>query len=154
MASPAGQSPVPDYGNHIVVLPGQVPGTGNAQSRRDGGAGMSGAEAVIGAFTPFGEPAQAPVLPQGGKLFQTPGEQLVDVGLVPHVPHNLVPGHGEHLMEGYGKLHHSQVGRQMAPVFAGNLQDLVPDFLAQFRQFPHWVFSLNPTVRVWLVRFS
>ena len=95
---------------------------------------MAGAKTVVFTFRPFGKPAEPSVLAQGGKPVQPSGEQLVDIGLVPHIPDNLVPGHGKHLMQGDGQFHHSQVGGQMSPVPAGHFQDLLPDFLTQFRQ--------------------
>ena len=131
---PAGKGSVPDDGNHIVVVPGQVPGTGDSQSRRNGGAGVAGAEAVIFAFRPFGEAAEAAVLPESGEFVQPAGQQFVDIGLMAHIPDDLVPRHGKHLMQGDGQFHHSQVGGQMPSVPAGHFQDLLPDFLAQFRQ--------------------
>ena len=92
---------------------------------------MAGAKAVIFALRALGKAAEAPVLAQGGKRVLTPGENLVDVGLVAYVPDKLVPGHGKHLKRGMVSSTNFQVGGQMAAVFGGHLDQQVTDFLAQ-----------------------
>ena len=51
-----------------------------------------------------GEPAQPVQFAYGVELFAAAGENLVPVGLVPHVPHDAVVGGVEHVVQGYGQL--------------------------------------------------
>ena len=61
------------------------------------------------------------------------GEQLVDVGLVAHIPHKLVFWGGEHLVHGNGELDHTKVWPQMTT----GLGELGDQFRAHFsREIP------------------
>ena len=95
---------------------------------------MPGVKGVVAALTALGEAAETAVLPQGVKPVLAPGEQLVGVGLMPHIPDDLVPGAVKDIVEGDGQIHHSQAGGQVASGFGHGGDDLLPDFLGQLRQ--------------------
>ncbi len=51
------------------------------------------------------------------------GDQLVGVGLMPHVPDDLVPGGIEDIVEGEGELHGSKGRGKVAAVLGAGLDD-------------------------------
>ena len=95
---------------------------------------MASPEAVIHTFCPFGEAAKPPILTQGGELGQPAGKEFMDIGLMPHIPDDFIPGHGKHFVKSHGEFHHPQIRGQMPAILTGHLQDFLPDFLAEFRQ--------------------
>ena len=88
----AGHGAVPDNGYHVVVFPFQVPGGRDAVRRGDRRGRMAHAECVVFAFLPFGKAGQAFVCAQGGKRFLASGYDFVDVGLMPYIKDEFVPG--------------------------------------------------------------
>ena len=52
---------------------------------------MPGTKGVVFRFVPPAEGGQAVLLPDGGKSVVSPGQDLVDVGLMPRIPDDLVP---------------------------------------------------------------
>ncbi len=53
---------------------------------------MARAIQIIGRFINAKKPGQAAVLPDGRQLVAPPGQNLMDVALMPHVPDQLVSG--------------------------------------------------------------
>ena len=113
-AQTAAHGTVADQGQHMIVLPLQGPGPGHAQGHRHGVGGMTGDKCVVDALPGLGEAGQAPELPQGIEQLPPPGQGLVDIALVAHVEHQPVHGGVEHPVDGHGKLHHPQIGGQVA----------------------------------------
>ena len=74
---------------------------------------MAGQKGVVFAFLVFGEPGEAPFLPQGGEPVPPAGEQFVGIALMPHIPNDLVMGTLKHPVEGHSQFHGAQVGCQM-----------------------------------------
>jgi hypothetical protein len=64
----------------------------------------------------------------------TPGEDLVAVGLVPHVPHQLVVGRIEGVVQGHGELHHAEAGTEVAALHAHHVDDEIAEFPAELFQ--------------------
>ena len=126
-----GQGPVADDRHHVVVPSLEEVCLGHPQGGGDGGAAVAAGEHVVGALFPVGEARQAPLLPDGGKPGVPPGEQLVGVALMAHIPHNGVLGRVEGQAQGHGELHHPQVRGQVPPVVGDRIDDGSPDLLAQ-----------------------
>ena len=95
---------------------------------------MAGVKGVVGALAALGEAAEAAVLPQGVEPVLAPGEEFVGIGLMAHVPDDLVPGAVKDIVQGDGELHHSQAGGQVPAGLGHGGDDLLPDFLGQLRQ--------------------
>ncbi len=95
---------------------------------------MAGPEGIVGAFFPPGKPADPSALAQGVKIFLPAGNQLVGIGLVPHVPDDPVPGGIEDVVKRQGQFHHAQTGGQMPPHLGDRSDDLLADLLSQARQ--------------------
>ena len=92
------------------------------------GGGVSRAEGVVFAFAWGGESRDAPQLAVGVEHVAPPGQYLVPVGLVPHVPDDAVVGRVEHIVQGHGEFHHAEARPQVSRV----LGHLVDDERAQF----------------------
>ena len=84
---------------------------------------MTGFHDVVGALLAPGETAQPPEGAERVKAVFPPGDQLVGVALMSHVPDDLVMGGTEHSVEGQGQLYDAEVGSQMAAVLADHLHD-------------------------------
>jgi len=133
----AGHGAVADHGQDLVPAPGQITSGGKAGGGGDGGGGVAHIKAVVGRFIPLGKPADAVLPAQGGKTVAPAGQQLVGIGLVPHVPDDLVVGGGEDPVQGNGQLHHPQAGRQVAAVFGAGFNDHLAQFSRKVGQEAH-----------------
>ena len=78
-----------------------------------------------------GKPQTPPLFLQRVELVPAPGDQFVGVGLVTHIPDDLVPGGIEDVMEGKGELHGAKRGGQVAAVFGAGLDDDPADVLRE-----------------------
>ena len=131
----AGDGGIADHGDVPALrVPLQAGCERHAEQGRDRGRGMAGAKGVVGAFVPAWEAADAPLLADGGKGFASPGEDLVAVGLVAHVPDQAVFGGLVHVVEGKGQLHDPQAGAQVAFLGRYHVDDAVAQFTGQFRE--------------------
>ena len=95
---------------------------------------MAGVKGVVGALGALGEAAEALVLAQGVEAVLAPGEELVGVGLVAHVPDDLVPGGVKDVMQRDGELHHPQAGGEVPAGHGDRGDDFVADLPGQLRQ--------------------
>ena len=131
----AGHGPVADDGDDMVVLPQQIAGFHVAQTRGDGGGAVARVKGIAVALLALRESAHAAVLAQPVKPGPAPGQDLVGVGLVPHIPDHLVLRKMEDPVHGDGELHHTQVGGQVAACPADLLDQELPDLPRQLLQF-------------------
>src|ERR671932_144504 len=92
-------APVAEDGHHLVVLTAQVTPRGDAQRRRDRGAGVPGAEGVVVALRALEEAGEAPLLAEGLHARAPPREELVRVALVAEVPHQPIPRRVEDVVQ-------------------------------------------------------
>ena len=69
---------------------------------------MRRAERVVLAFGALGEAGQASALAQGPDPIAAAGQDLVRIGLVPHIPHQPVPRSVENMMQSDRQLHDPQ----------------------------------------------
>ncbi len=134
---PTGQRAVADHRHDALRAAPQVAGHGESQRRRDRGAPMSRPEGVVLALLAHAEARQPVELPQPVEASLPPGEQLVRVALVAHVPDDLVPGGIQHVVQRQGQLNHPEVGRKVAPGLGGGLDDPVADLVGQRAQLAH-----------------
>ena len=97
---------------------------------------MSRIKAVAFAFLAFGETAHAAVLAQMLKALPPSGQKLVGIGLMAHVPDDLILGQIQHQMERHGQLHSAQVGAEMASRHTDLVHQKFPDLRRQRRIIP------------------
>ena len=125
------QGSVADDGNDLIVLSQKVSGLDKAQACRHGGGAVAGIEGVVFRLPSLGKAADAAVLAQIVKAALASAQDLVGIGLVSHVPDQLVFGKVEDPVHGDGQLDYPQVGGQMASVFAGLLDQKSADLSRQ-----------------------
>ncbi len=118
----------------VLVVPFSA---GHAQTGGDGGAAVAGGEGVVGTFAHLGEAAQPVQLAEGIETVPTTGQQFVGVGLMAHVPNQLVLGRIQDVMQGDGQLHRAEARRQMAARSGHHVDDRPPDFFGQPGQVAH-----------------
>ena len=126
----AGDAAVADDGDHVVAAALELVGDGHPQGRADTGAGVAYAEGVVLAFLPVGEGAHAALGADAGHPVLAPGQDLVGVSLMPHVPDQLVARRVEHVVQGDGQLHRPQPRREMPPRYAHRLRQVLAQLLA------------------------
>ena len=112
-----GQRPVTDHRHHFMVFFFEVARFGETDSGGNGGASMAAIPVVVLIFLAFGEPAQTSVLPERMEPVLAPGQQFMDIALVPHVPHKLVARTVKHVMHSQRQFHNPQIGPQMTAGF-------------------------------------
>jgi hypothetical protein len=78
--------------------------------------------------------ADALVLAIGMKLCLASGKDLVSVGLVSDIPDYLVIWSIIHIMEGNGKLYHSETGTKVTRVVAYLFNDMLPELVTESHQ--------------------
>ena len=128
------QGAVTDDGQHMLLAAGQIAGHGHAKGRRDGRGGMPYPKAVIGALAAAREAREAPQGTQGVELGSASGQQLVGIGLMPHVPDDLVLLHVEGMQQGQGQFHDPQRGSQMPAVLGHHIDDALAQLRSQQRE--------------------
>ena len=117
---------VANHSHHLPVLALQLSRHSHTQSSRNRIAGMSTAERVVLTLVGVRERLQ-PVQPAVGAEQVAPTRQnLVSVGLMPHIPHNTVVRRVEHIMQRHRQFHHTQARSQMARVHRQLLNDVTP----------------------------
>ena len=117
-------------------LVGAVHVTSQRQALADGEAGarVAAVEDVVGALAAAREAAHAAHLAERREVGQAAGQQLVGVGLVAGVPHDVVRGAVEEPVQDHGQLHHPERAAQVAAGLGDGADDGLADLLAQLRQ--------------------
>ncbi len=102
------QRRIPDEGHYLLV--GALQLARLRQTRRNGQrvGGVAGVVHVVGTLVGLGEAGDAAVGAQGLERLPAPGEQLVGVGLVPHVEHHAVARHVEQALQGHDDVHRTE----------------------------------------------
>ena len=134
-----GQRPVPDHRYNRLAAACDLPGLHQPQPRGQGGGAVACVEDVAFAFLALGEAAEAMELAQGLEPVLPAGEDLVGVGLMPHVPDDFVLREVQGQVQGHGQLHGPQVRPQMPSRDADRPYQEIPDLLCQTSQvlFPY-----------------
>ena len=78
---------------------------------------MAGGKCIALAFTALGKTGQATLHAQGIHALAASRQDFVCIGLVAHIPHQLVIGCVINKVQRNGKLHRAKIGRQMAAGF-------------------------------------
>jgi len=129
-----GHGTIADDGYHLTFFP-QVPHRlCYAESGRDGGTAMPDVEHIVGTFLSLGETTDPASRAKGVELVPSAGYQFVGVGLMPHIPDDLVLRHLENVMKGQGQFHSSQVRCQMTAVDGNHLENGCPYLACQLLQ--------------------
>ena len=127
--------------NLLVILATFLGCDGHTQCRRDGIGGMSTGESVVLALQRRGKWAQSMQFSVGGKLLPPPGEYLVSIGLVAHIPYKFVAWRVKHIVQGHGNLNGSQRRRKVSGVYGDLLDDVFAKFTTHLWQLFNAEFS-------------
>ena len=92
---------------------------------------MAHSESVVGAFAHLGEAGQAAHLAVVDEGLAAAGEYLVRIGLMPHVPDNLVKRSVVDLVQGDGDLDRTEARPDMAGVLGATPYYILSEFFAQ-----------------------
>ena len=149
------ERPVADHRDRFARRAGQLAGDGEAQRRGDRGRAMRRAERVVFALAAPGEAAEAPALAKRADAVAAAGDDLVRIGLVADVPHQLVAGRVEHIMDGDRQLDHAEPGAEVPAGHRHGRDRLLAELVGELRelilaQCPDvgWIFDLIEQRRV------
>ena len=95
---------------------------------------MTGIESVAIALLPLGKTAHAMELAQRIKALFSACQDLVGIGLVAYVPHNLILWQIEGQIQPDGQFHHPEIRGEVASVLGGFLYDKLSDFGREFSE--------------------
>ena len=121
---------VTDHCHHTVLVLKMVACHSKTQGCRNRGRRVPGAVAVVLAFVPLQKSGNATLLAKRFEAVKTPRQKLMHIGLVSHVPHNLVVRSVEHVMQGKRQFHHTQARSQVTAM----LSHLTNNGLADLRR--------------------
>ncbi len=122
---------VADHGDDLVALAVEAARLGDPRRRRDRGAAVPHAEDVVGALLAPREAADPAASAQRVEPLAPSRDDLVGVGLMAHVPDDLVPGGVEDVVQGEGELHGAQRRGEVAAVAGTGLDDDPADLLRE-----------------------
>ena len=89
---------------------------------------------VIGALTAAREAREASQGAQGMELGSASGQQLVGIGLMPHIPDDFVLLHVKGVQQGQSQFHDPQRGGQMPAVLGHHVDDALAQLRGQHRE--------------------
>jgi hypothetical protein len=95
---------------------------------------VPGSERIVRTFIPVRESAQAAAFTVVPKGFFPARENLVRVGLVPHIEYELVVRSVEYIVQTGDEFHRTEAGRQVAGIAGAAFDDILPDLLAEVRK--------------------
>src|SRR5690606_3830245 len=87
-----------------------------------------------GTFIPLGKSTDPAPLAICMKGRFSAGEDFVSVGLVTHIPDQLIIWGVQHIVQGHGELHHTQAGPEMTAVNTDTIDDVLSEFGTELRQ--------------------
>ena len=127
----AGEGGIAGDADDVFVAALQITGGGHAERGGEGGASVAGTIAIVLALGAQREAVEAFILADGVDAVPAAGEHLVHVGLMCHVPDELVGGGVEHPVHGERELHHAEIGAQMAAGLAQGFDQGTPNLLRE-----------------------
>ncbi len=130
-----GHRAVADHRHHAALVALALARDGHAQRRRDRGRGMADAERVVLAFLALGERCHAVLLLDRVDGVAAAGQDLVRVGLVADVPHQLVDRGVVEVVQGDGEFDHAQPGGEVAAAPAHGFDQVVAQLAGDRGQF-------------------
>ena len=123
---PGGHGAIADHGHGLAIGFALVLGRySHAQGSRNGSGGMPYPECIVLAFTSFWKAAQAIVFAVGNKIIAAPGQDLVPVSLVAHVPYQLIIRRIIHVMKCRCQFHHPQAGAEMTSMHTYHINNVL-----------------------------
>ena len=109
---PADQRAIADDRDHSFVGALKVARDGIAERRGNGGRAVAGIGGIVLRFFDARKRRDALPLAQGMKAVAPPGQNLVRVGLIADVQHDLVFGRIEHVVQRHADFHGSRAARR------------------------------------------
>ena len=97
---------------------------------------MARVERVAGVFILFRESRNTPEGSESGEIVFPAAQDLVGVGLMSHVPDDLVLRRRKRKIHGHGELHHAKIAGQVTAGLTGGLHQETPDLLRQGTPLP------------------
>ena len=98
---------------------------------------MPGAKRVVFRLIAPQEAADAAILLDGGKLIAPPGQDLVRVGLMTDIPDQTVVRRIKSIVQRHRQLDRAERSTRVPADPSHRLQNVLPNFISQFRQFVH-----------------
>jgi len=86
---------------------------------------MANPKTIVFAFASFGKAAEPLVFTIGNECFSSPGQYLMPIGLVAHIPYQLIVRGIKNIMQRYRQLHYAQAGPEMPPMHAHHVDDVL-----------------------------
>ena len=96
---------------------------------------MSGTKGVMDALGSFREAADAAEFPVGMEHIPSACKDFVPIGLVTHIPYDLVAGGIEDIMQRHGKFNDPEAGTQVPRIRRYHVDDELPEFIAEQDEF-------------------
>ena len=125
---------ISDDRNNGIIFFFQFPCTHIADACGNRGRAVAGVEYIAVTLAPLRESADAAFPAQRFKPVFPPSQNLVRVGLVSHIPDQLVFWKIEDAVHCNRQFHDTKIGRQMAAGFTQRLDNKFPDFLCKRRK--------------------
>ena len=130
-------------------------GYSHAEGCGDRGGAVSGAEGIVWTFGHLGETADTAVGAYGLECIAAAGENLVGIGLVSHIPYQLIVGGIEDIMQSNSKLDGTQTGCQVTGMGRESLHDISAQLVCHFLQLTRGEpFKVGRTVYLTQIHFS
>ncbi len=129
-----GDGAVTNHCHHLATQALALGGDGHAERRTYGGAGVTDREHVILALAAPGEGVQAVFLTNALHPVATPGQDLVGIGLMTHVPHQPIERGVVDVVQRYRQLDGAEPGGEMTTGATHRTQQIFTQFVAQQRQ--------------------
>ena len=134
ITDPAGEGGIAGHDDDVLVSAAKITADRHPQPRGQGGAGVSGAVAIVLALRPEKKAVQPLVLPHGADAIEPAGKHFVDVTLVADVEDKFVLRRFENAMQRDRQLDHAEVRTEMAAGLRQDFDQLVAHFLRELRQ--------------------
>ena len=125
----ARHSTITDHCDNMTVIAVQLLGAEKSKRCRNRGAAMAYAKCIIFTFTLLRETCNTAILTKRIESVFSSGEKFIGIGLMSHVPDDLVVRRGKLRKKRNSKLDGTEIGSQVAAVF----RDAVHDHLTKFR---------------------
>ena len=126
-----GHGPVADHRDHSSVSASDRLSRSKAVGVGQHGRGVRVLDPVVARLVARRVARHPAGLPEAVEPVDPTGQQLVDIGLVPGVPEDGVPGAVENPVEGQRQLDDTEVGAQVASGLAHRVHDPLPDLGGQ-----------------------
>ena len=110
----------------------QFPGPDHSERRTDRCGAVPCVKGIAGALLALGETAHSAVLPEMVKFFSAPCQELMGIGLMSHIPDDLVLRQIQGKMQRHGQFHCTQITGQMTARLTDFLNKELPDLRCKF----------------------